>query len=195
MKKIWIVSLKTSLPDVAESFEDLKTEMKAYLTFEGARTAARKILRDLAFRNNAMFDGNGKLRHFEEYVKGREDDASRESDVDWEEGECNPKDLRAAAKMLSEIFSGNESLLSDYFGERKDAYYCDWMIEVEFWKNGLKIRGEDDGPCNGYNPVIDTDMLSMTEEKDYHLYIDDLFGQDVSSELYLDIRQTELEEA
>jgi hypothetical protein len=36
-------------------------------------------------------------------------------------------------------------------------------------------------------------MFDMTEEKDYYFHIDDMLGQDVSSELYIDLIKTKLE--
>jgi len=53
------------------------------------------------------------------------------------------------------------------------------------------MYGYDDGPCNGYDPKIATNMFDMTEEKDYYLYVDDMFGQDASSELYIDLKKIE----
>ena len=44
---------------------------------------------------------------------------------------------------------------------------------------------------NGYDPKIDTNLLYMQEEKNYYLYIDDMFRQcdwmKASSELYMDL--------
>ena len=71
-------------------------------------------------------------------------------------------------------------------------YTTDWFIAIESNPGNILIRGEDDGPCNGYDPYIKTNIFSMKEEKDYCLYIDDLFGQDFSAELYIDLKKTEV---
>jgi hypothetical protein len=56
----------------------------------------------------------------------------------------------------------------------------------------MQLWGDCDGPINGYDPYIATNAFSMEEEKDYYIYIDDLLGQDCSSELYIDLKQVEV---
>lgn len=50
-------------------------------------------------------------------------------------------------------------------------------------------------PCyhdDGCDPYISTNAFTMEEEKYYHLYIDDMFGQAYSSKLYIDLKKVEL---
>ena len=72
---------------------------------------------------------------------------------------------------------------------RSRGRYFNADIEADFDRDSITIRGTAEGVVNGYNPKIDTNLLSMQEEKDYHLSIDDMFGQwsCVSSELYIDL--------
>ena len=67
------------------------------------------------------------------------------------------------------------------------------MIGFEYKDGVIKFYGDDDGPCNGYNPMLYTNVFDLTEEKDYFLYINDLFGQDdFTSELYIDLKKSVL---
>ena len=64
MSKIWILSVKTSLPNVCESPLDLTTTITAYDSFEKARDALRRVVKGYAFSENSLFDGDGRLTYF-----------------------------------------------------------------------------------------------------------------------------------
>ena len=49
MKNTWVLSIRTSLPDVCESHGDLQTSIYTFDSFEEARTALRKVLKKYAF--------------------------------------------------------------------------------------------------------------------------------------------------
>ena len=57
MKNTWVLSIRTSLPEVCESHGDLQTSIYTFDSFEAARTALRKVLKKYAFSENSMFDG------------------------------------------------------------------------------------------------------------------------------------------
>ena len=56
MDNKWVLSIKTSQPDVCRSKDDLKTAFYVYDSFEEARAAFRDAVRRYAFEENAMFD-------------------------------------------------------------------------------------------------------------------------------------------
>ena len=64
--------------------------------------------------------------------------------------------------------------------------------------HAINMKGHCDGPINGICPRIKTNMFDMSEEKDYILYIDDLFGglwnQECSAELYIDLNKNTIAE-
>ena len=70
--------------------------------------------------------------------------------------------------------------------------YEDGMIALNYNGESVLCYGVDDGPFNGFDPYIATNAFSMEEEKDYFIYIDDLLGQDYSSELYIDLKKVEV---
>lgn len=183
MKEVWVLSVKTSLPDVCWNSMDLKTTFSAFDSFEKGREAMRKVLRDLAFSKNSMFDGNGNIIHFKKYLE----DMCDEEYID--DGEVLDKNrLSYVSDSFREAFSGK-----DIYFEMENAYCTDWMIAIESGVGEVYFHGEDDGPCNGYDPDIAANIFSMQEEKDYFLYINDRFGQDdATSELYIDLKKVSI---
>ena len=60
--------------------------------------------------------------------------------------------------------------------------------------NSLSLRGIGDGPCNDINPVLDTNIFSLEEEKDYYFHVIDKFGQpEEASELHINLRKLTIE--
>lgn len=182
MKEIWTLIIKTSLPETCKDAGDIKTTVTSYEKFDDAKAAMQKELRQLAFSNNTMFDGKGHISCFERYIE----DMCNDGDEEYDDDVITKKTLKKISRALHGIFSGkNASLKLD------DGFYTDWMIGFEYKDGVIKFSGEDDGPCNGYNPTLYTNVFDLTEEKDYFLYINDLFGQDdFTSELYIDIKKS-----
>ena len=196
MKKIWVVSLRTSLPEVARNGADLKTSMRAFENFEMARKCARASLKKLAFgEENDMFDENGTLKALAQYAEHAVEESPEELE-EWDVIAPGKQVWSDVVEMIRAICAGRDVDLPAYctpdgvYGE-----YTDWLAEITYSPDGFLINGIDDGPCNGINPYISTNMLKMDQEQDYHLHIDDLFGQDgCSSELYLDVLPVDLKE-
>ena len=129
MKNIWVLSVRTSLPELGYTPADIAVTFKAYDTFEKGRDAMRDVIKNYAYNKNSMFDGEGNITYLKKY---------------WEE-----------------------------------------MWDEEYI---------DDGPCNGYDPDIRTNIFSMKQEQEYYLYINDLLGQDdFSSELYIDLKKVTIQ--
>ena len=186
MKKIWSLIIKTSLPNTAEDVTELVTTVDAFSDFETAKISLREKLKDFAFNKNSMFDGKGNLTYMNSYINGCMD----------EDDECEDEDVLTQSKLnsvqdaLKGIFAGKDEELKI---EEID-YITDWMISLQIKRNSISLYGDAEGPCNGYNPHIKTNMFDMREENNYYLYIDDMFGQDDnSSELYIDLILTTLE--
>ncbi|MBQ7761543.1 MAG: hypothetical protein IJ400_05760 [Clostridia bacterium] len=183
MNEVWVLTVKTSLPGVCESKADLKLSVFTYNSFENAKQALRKKLKELSFASNEMFDGNGGIKELVKYSKNSVEEPYEEDD----EEVLSTSVTDSVNEILLKIFSGKDTSL------KKIPEYCtDWSIAIEKKKDALLIHGTDDGPYNGYDPFIYTNMASMTEEKNYFLYIDDYFGQEASSELYIDLVKSEI---
>jgi len=50
------------------------------------------------------------------------------------------------------------------------------FISTKITPDSIELVGSDDGPDNGVDSIIKTNILDTTEEKHYYLYIDDFFG-------------------
>ena len=183
MKKLWVLSIRTSLPDECLTKADLITTFAAFETFEDAKKAMRKAIKNLAFTKNAMFDGNGKIIALENYIADL-DDYDDEEDCD---GFLTKDVLTKIRDAFFSIFNGEDTAL-----EIEEGGYADCCIAFDYVGDAIISYGDEDGPFNGYDPYIATNAFSMNEEKDYYIYIDDLLGQEYSSELYIDLKQIEV---
>ena len=187
MNEIWVLSVKTSLPNVRHDEEMLKTDFYAFSSFEKAREALRKLLKDFAFSNNSMFDGEGNMTYLKTYldeIKEYEDENEELSeDDDW----LNSLIAGKLLQMFHQIFRGEDCTVKLSPGVCLDA-----MILLEITEEAISCVGTGEGQFNGYSPLIMTNMLCMQEEKDYYLYLDDMLGAnatDASSELYMDLKK------
>ena len=187
MKNTWVLSIKTSLPEVCKNYGDLKTSIYTFESFDAARVALRKVLNKYAFSENSMFDGKGNIVYLHKYIEKFTD----YEDVDFSDDFLTIKKLRAVEDAIRNIFEGK-----DIVPEFKEGFYTDCMIAYTYENGEINFRGDDDRPYNGYNPVLRTNMFNMLDENDYFLYIDDLFGQDeATSELYIDLtKENEFDE-
>ncbi len=185
MKKIWTLTIRTSLPDVAQSKEDIQTVFESsFEEFEKAKETLRQELKKLAFSENAMFDGKGGMIYLKNYAKDLDNEFDMEDEV------LSLRKFEQIQEALLGIFKGEDKPL-----ELKPVKDCtDWMIAVDIKKDSIRIYGAHEGPINGYEPTIKTNMFDMTKPQKYYLYLDDLLGQDYSSELYIDLVKTPLEE-
>lgn len=181
MKNTWVLSIKTSLPGTCSNAGELKTKMFAFDNFEEAKSALRKVLKKYAFSENSMFDGNGNIIYFNKHAEDGLEDEEAYSDDFLTRGK-----LTHIHESIKRIFAGEDFIL--YFIES-----CDDGLIACTYKNGvLNIFGFDDGPINGYDPTVKTNMFSMKEQKNYYLYIDDAFGQyEEASKLYIDLIHAE----
>lgn len=187
MKNVWVLSVKTSLPDVCETMNDIKTEIFSFENFDDAKKSLRKKLKDLAFSKNAMFDGKGNMIYFKDYLE----DAWEPEEEDGVMGNFLTKSaLDTIYQAIMGIFEGKAYDVSEF----EQLCYEDGMIAVEILDGTMNLCGECDGPINGYDPKIYTNMFDMSEIKDYFLYVDDRFGQDdATSELYVDLKKVQLQ--
>ena len=184
MKEIWTLIIKTSLPKVCPNASAIKTEVMAFEKFEDAKALLREKLRSFAFSKNAMFNGKGQIKELNKYMREMLEDEELEEYDDF----LTKKMMKDISGALYEVFSGNDVKL-----KIKRGKYSDGMIAFEYKNGAIRFFGDDDGPINGYDPSLYTNMFDMTGENDYFLYIDDRFGQDdITSELYIDLKKSVL---
>lgn len=193
MKTVWTLNVKTSLPNVCETEGDFKVTNEVYESFGAAKKRMREIIKEYAFTDNAMFDGNGYLKNFTFYIDDLETTEEEYDEVFEDSDWVTSSLLKNIHENLHDAFSGIDLKLD--FSKKK---YFDCYICVKLSNNALQIKGHEEGPINGIDPKIKTNIFDMTEEKDYMLYIDDFFcglwDQECSAELYIDLTHTEIDE-
>lgn len=69
MKEIWVLSVKTSLPEVCYNADSLVTTFFAFEHFSDAKNALRNKVKELAFSTSIMFDGNGNVNNLLRYIE------------------------------------------------------------------------------------------------------------------------------
>ena len=190
MKEIWTLIVKTSLPEVCRDKSDFVTTTFAYENFEDARNTMRSVLKEYAFSKNEMFNGKGYISELAFYSDEAERIEKNEGIEDEDESDwLSSKKLNYMQELLHRIFEGK-----DVEEDIKGITAFDMYLKTEISGQQISMVGFEEGPWNGYDPLIKTNMLDMTEEKDYYIYLDDMFGQDeASSELYIDLKKTVLE--
>ncbi|MBQ3202154.1 MAG: hypothetical protein IJB36_00755 [Clostridia bacterium] len=191
MNECWVLTIKTSLPNTCESYADMRTDCRVFDSFGKAKAALRETLKSLAFTRNAMFDGEGKMKYFESYIEDSWEDDEPEEDEEFRYNGClTASRLRTLQAALTKVFAGEDISLPLL----EDGDYMDGMLAMEVHTNSVQLMGWDDGPCNGYEPLIATNMFNMVKEGDYYLYLDDMFGKDdCSAELYVDLKKAEIQ--
>ena len=184
MKKIWVLLVRTSLPDKCYTPTDLVTTFSAFESFIDARNAMRETIKSFAFSENDMFDGCGRIINLDKHMDGM-----RDFDQPYE-GELTIALLNRIYDALQAIINGENTIL-----ELEPGEYSDDKIAFVYDGEALSSKGVGIYRSEGYDPNIKTNAFSMEDEKDYYFYIDDFIGVDednASSELYIDLKQIDL---
>ena len=53
----------------------------------------------------------------------------------------------------------------------------------------FRLYGDEGHPLWGTVPTIKTNMFSMEKEQNYYLYLHQFFGEDYTSDLYIDLQK------
>ena len=173
MKNIWVLSVRTSLPNTIEFFDNISTKIYTFEHFEDARDSMRKCLKDLSCEN-AMFDENGDIKYLVSEIESYDDEWLKEY-VD-EGNELNGDELTKEMittfyQSLKDIFNGKD--VDFNYQQRKYSDYS--FISMNVGDNGVSLYGDYDGPMNCCNGFVGTNAFSMEEEKNYYLDIHNFF--------------------
>lgn len=179
----WIVYSSTNIGNKKRDRYGDETHAFAFESFEEARDKAREILKSYAYGEpNEIFDGSGTLvnycREAEDY---NDEDYSDYEDEEFSGGEedgdsrKNKNPMMTVCDCFRAVFAGEQVNLTEQFDE-DSSYNTNWMLAYKVIDGrAISIFGEDDGPCNGIDPHIYSDMFDMTEPRNYITYIDDWF--------------------
>ena len=186
MKDVWVLSIK-ALFWTEPDYKQFRTMVYALDSFEEAKAKLKSKLYELAFSKNSMFDGNGNMIYFKNYLDNLPIDNI--NDYILKESLLKKYKLSKIYDALIGIFAGKECDVS-----KLDLSYNDGFIAVDTDDGKLRIQGCDEDGCNGYDAFIVTDMYDMSKEKDYWLYVEDAFGQwGRCSRLNIDLLKSEKE--
>ena len=186
MNEFWVLAVKKSWSETRAEQISEHTKMLAYDSFEKARDVLRAELKKLAFSRNPMFDGNGHVTAMKAYMD-RIKSYERDDEEYMYEGWVNGKEANLLVELFRDVFSGKDKQPA-----LEPGLYEDTMIEVNMECDGVSLYEAPEGPINGYMPAMHTNMFSMVEQKDYYLYLNDLFGQDEYNELYIDLKKVSM---
>lgn len=205
MKNIWVLSVRTTLPNTAEkclSFCGIPTVYYTFENFAAARQKMREVLKQL-YVENAMFDSDGEIirlkdlldqYHDDSLCEDEEDDVEKNENDDYSLNNYNEHFLNAGRlssfyKALKGVLSGKDVKLKIRSGK-----YWNFTMALVVKNGDAKLFGCDEGLCNNKNPFIETNAFTMDEEKNYHLYIKDQFFIEPweSSIMMIDLIKTEL---
>lgn len=179
MKEIWVMTERSDFYRGGEyDFENYDSGCRAFADFDTAKKAFRERIKRIAETDSSMFE-NGMIKNFKEYL------------YDTEFEEINTDDL---SDMLTQFF--NDTTFEISAGEMDNMEETDYMVAIQIKDGELLIRGDDDGPCNGVNPYIKINCFTMNyPNKDYCIHIEDgfLMDRDFTSQLFLELRKTEIE--
>ena len=67
MSDKWILSVQTSLPNYCKNKKDIIRNDQVFDSFEEGKAAFIETLKSYSFSENAMFDGNGRCKEFEDF--------------------------------------------------------------------------------------------------------------------------------
>ena len=106
---IWNLLIQTSIPRPCYDAKDLFTVSLCFEDFKKARDKMRSILCELPTQNNAMFDGKGRIKFFNEYVNrlASETEGTNEGS---QEARLTKKNLTDIQDSLLAIFSWRDTV-------------------------------------------------------------------------------------
>ena len=183
MKEIWVLTIKTSLPNTCRSYNDLKTIVLAFDSYENARSTFREKLRTFAFSENTMFNGKGQITA----LNAEASDSLSETEIavpETDESMCLAKErLMKLQHSLAEAFAGKDTKIGLPIGFYTDACYLSMQVKSD----SVRLYADLEAADMGYQSLVCTNIFSMAQEQNYYLYINDMFDQEDSSELYMDL--------
>lgn len=190
MKELWVLYERSDIDRGGEwDYQNYRTSCRVFQDFGVAKKAMKELIKSYALNENSMFDGNGCIKNYD-YESYYSDDFM------WPDMK-EEKELFASIKELLKKLCTDELQKSE-LEEITDCFVTNYMYAAEITTTDeivLLIRGDDDGPCNGINPYVHTNIFEMdNEKKDYFFYLEDMFTEDdFASHLFIDLKKVEVE--
>ena len=213
---VWVLSERRNV-NVEGSVQTLKagqtsTGVWVYSDFEKAMRDMLRLIRAHARSDNGLFDGDGNIVGFNEYLY----------EIDEEERwSPEPKTAEEASfyRFWTENHGGYENtesayakiaavpeLLRDWLLEESDftpfdipeGGFTDSMIGVKASPEQISVEGVDDGPCNGIDPCIRINTFKMDDpDKEYQFCVRNTFEErfdEPETYVYIELMKVEVDE-
>lgn len=213
---VWVLSERRNV-NVEGSVQTLKagqtsTGVWVYSDFEKAMRDMLRLIRAHARSDNGLFDGDGNIVGFNEYLY----------EIDEEERwSPEPKTAEEASfyRFWTENHGGYENtesayakiaavpeLLRNWLLEKPDftpfdipeGSFTDSMIGVKTSPEQVSVEGVDDGPCNGIDPCIRINAFKMDDpDKEYQFCVRNTFEErfdEPESYVYINLMKVEVDE-
>ncbi len=183
--RIWNLTWWTNVKASDDEGETNCLSSYLFTDFEEAKDETLKVIGAYAHSKNGLFDGNGGIVGFGEYFKRLTDEdimcGSFEDwdpeDIDFDFLEEENGEEHDPGKVRDFPESLRRSILSGFRERPGDLYWTDYLLEINSNPYTLKVRGIDDGPCNGVDPFIFTNMFDMSDpESDYSFIAENAFS-------------------
>ena len=185
---VWNLLVQTSVPRPCYAAKDLFTTSFCFEDFQKARDKMRSILCELSTRNDAVFDGKGRVKFFNEYVERLAHDTEKTNEEN-QEARLTKKNLTDIQNALLAIFSGVDVAPPLQEGIR----YSDGRLKARVFYGGLDLRAHDEARLEGIDPLLRTNCFSMEKEQDYYFYVDGRFVPGYAAAAFLSIALTKKE--
>ena len=194
MSDTWIVILNPSRTNIgsgdkpASLYEpDFEKKFFAFDTFDEAKTKAFELIKSYASSENSMFDGEGGIKKWKEYLDNEYEGNDYGSEDEDEDVETEYITLPELYDEMRKWFCGETIDLSGK--EESDDSFFQYDIELV---DGKKITIKNYNRLL-YGWIIKTDMINITGPGNYSLYIRDNFDwdNDDPSILQVDIAKAE----
>ena len=179
-RTIWILSIKTSLPEYCRDAGSLRTSIFAFDTFAEARVALLKALKHYAYSKNNLFDGCGYLNNYGKYFW---DDTIDDPPEDAQHVSPEKSRHLYIRDLFHRMFDG-EDVTPELERARDNG-----VVFFTYDDGQFRLYGDEGHPFWGTVPTIKTNMFSMEKEQNYYLYLHQFFGEDYTSDLYIDLQK------
>lgn len=135
---------------------------EVYENFLEAYNSLRERLKELAYTMNNVFNGHGNIKELRLYFKKIEKEYQNE---DWWSNDYMKPLIYLRSLVL------NEDVDFESFNDNN----LDQMLTWHYKDGNFELYSDKEGPINGINPMIKTNISSKNNEHCY-LYIKDDFG-------------------
>jgi len=177
-EKVYVLTFKTTLPNVCNTSQDTVTRHEVFEYFENAKDALKGKIQHYTI-NNLIFDQNRHIRILDAHAKVVE---TRE------------KELYDDCRLTSEKIYDIQNLLCSAFEDKSviinDAALSDDKVTIDISKDELKI-------CVNHDLfILHTNIFNIIVKKNYFLHIKQRFENgegNGEAELYIDLNQVQVQ--